>query len=320
MVSERSPSIPRRAPPGGLALSLLGMTVVPAPVPGASGDLAVLQRLRRARAAGVTTFDVAGSAEPARAERLLGQAFPEPDPDLVVIVGRRLEDLVRRDDRDRKDPLGGDGARDRLLRSLEDSRHRLSPLAIRLVEWTGEVPEDLSSNDALGADGSAPRFVHRIGSGAPPPSSQEPSRGAQWFSGPLSLLDAARAGPLEALARERPVAFLARDVMAGGRLDGTHGTTSMVDRGPGAEPPRLRDLEVEFAPVLRLAYLTERRTRTLGQAAVQFATHWPWVASALVPLPTADRLDEILGSFTADPLSEAELAQVPRRVGHRPGG
>src|SRR5208282_5673381 len=143
MAPAPSSQIPRRTiPPAGPTLSVLGMTVIPALTPGASGDRAVVERLRQARRAGVTTFDVAGSVEPARSERLLAQAFPQPDEDLVVIVGRRVEDLVYRAGPDERAPAGADGARERLVRSLEDSGRRLAPHGVRVVEWSGRyLPE-----------------------------------------------------------------------------------------------------------------------------------------------------------------------------------
>jgi aryl-alcohol dehydrogenase-like predicted oxidoreductase len=312
MGREPTSSIPQRATAfEGLTVSLLGLTVVPAPIPGPSGDLAVVERLRRARAAGVTTFDVGDSHEPARSERLLRQAFPDPDPAIVVIVGRRIDDLVRREGTDGRPSDGSDGVRERLSRSLDDSRRRLAPLALRILEWSGDLVPDLAPTPPGDSPAGSPLMFRRLRPDGTGDAGADPPPGRPLFvSGALSLLDHRALPFVETAMRHRPLSFLARDPFSGGRLDGTRASMSGVDRGPGQEPPRLRDLEMEYAPVLRLAFLTERRTRTLAQSALLYAAQWPWVASVLVPLPTADRLDEVLRTFETPPLTGEEVRKA----------
>jgi aryl-alcohol dehydrogenase-like predicted oxidoreductase len=300
--------------------------VLPPPVPGPAGDRGAVERLRRVRRAGVTTFDVAASPQPLQAERLLRAAFPDPDPDLVIIVGRQLEHLVRQEEGGRPALTSTGGVAERVRLSLEDSDRRLAPNHLGIVEWTDpHLPPGLDWAKATrGLGGEASTWLCRRWTQGEVPDpvltgelSTPPLR-----SGPLSLLDAQLVAPIEIRMRSAPIAFLARDPFAGGRLDGTRAAGSAIERGPGAGPVRLRDLEAEFAPVLRLAHLTAERRRTMAQAAILYATHWPWVVSVLAPLPTSDRLEEVLGSFQAPPLTEEELRRVdltngPRRTPDR---
>ncbi len=317
MAELSSPPIPQRKVGGsGTTLSLIGLTVVPPSVPGPSADQGVIERLRRARAAGVTTFDIAGSPQPAQAERLLGEAFVDPDPDLVLIVGRRLEDLVRPGDTRPSAPRAPDAVPERFRLSLEDSDRRLAPNWVGIVDWTDtDVPPALQRDwdRQRRADVPPPLFCHRFPAGRPVAGSGGPDQvPSRMFSGSLSLLDARLAAFVEPQAAQGPVSFLARDPFAGGRLDGTRAAASAVERGPGAGPIRLRELESEFAPVLRLAFLTQDRTRTMAQAAIRYVAHWDWVGSILVPLPSVDRLGEVLGTFGTPALSDEEIRQIPR--------
>jgi hypothetical protein len=233
----------------------------------------------------------------------------------VVIVGRRMEDLVRPGDTRPLAPRIPDAASERFRLSLEDSGRRLAPNRVGIVEWTDpEIPPALTKEgDREGpADVRPPLFCHRLPGGRPVagPERPDPHR-SRLFSGPLSLLDARLAEFMGTQVVSGPVSFLARDPFAGGRLDGTRAAASAVERGPGAGPMRLRELESEFAPVLRLAFLTEGRTRTMAQAAIRYAAHWEWVGSVLVPLPSVDRLPEVLRTFATPALSTEEIRRIP---------
>jgi aryl-alcohol dehydrogenase-like predicted oxidoreductase len=315
MPPGESTSIPQhQVSPLGPRLSLLGITVLPPPTPGPAGDRSVVERLRRARGAGVTTFDVADSPDPRQAERLLSLAFPLPDPDLTVIVGRRLEDLVRPGESGSRGSSAVGGVSERLRATLEESDRRLAPNHLGIVDWTDrDLPAGLDwENATRDLSGDSPPWIGRRIT----PETDLTSLPRERFpclgilSGNLSLLDT-RLVPLIGAQEGREVeTVLVRDPFAGGRLDGSRWVGSAVARGPDAGPIRLRDVQAEFEPVLRLAYLTEGRQRTLAQAALRYAGHWPWVGSILVPLPTSDRLAEVLGAFATPPLTEAEIQRV----------
>jgi aryl-alcohol dehydrogenase-like predicted oxidoreductase len=301
---------------GGPPFSLLGITVVPPLVPGTGADRSVVERLHRARSAGVTTFDAAASPDRPRAERLLTEAFPEPDARLVIIVGRRQEDLVRPEGGPTSGFDTGPTFLDRWRRSIEMSQRRLTPNRVGVVEWLdAALPASLNGEretlTQLGAPGLClcRRWIPDAAAPAPVPGEPPAPR---LLSGGFSLLDPRAARSLGKESEVAELSFLARDPFAGGRLDGTRSSTMAVERGPGAGPIRLRDLEAEFGPVLRLGFLTEGRQRTMAQAAIRYASGWPWVGSVLVPLPTAERLEEILGTFAVPPISDQELGQLER--------
>ncbi|MCI4365137.1 MAG: hypothetical protein L3K10_03630 [Thermoplasmata archaeon] len=314
-------SIPtRQIVGGGPRVSLLGMTVTVPSIPSPVADRSIVERLRTSRRAGVSTFDVAGAVQPDRAERLVAQAFPQPDSDLVVIVGRTRDDLVPQDEDQRRSVPRESSAVDRLRFSLEGSRRRLHPHGPGVVEWISSAndPPTLRGPAPLGPASTASvlwfRNIDDLGPDSPvfPEGGHDPLR----VAGALSLLEPRLVRRFEDPDRGASVSVLARDPFAGGRLDGTRFSHGGLERSPDRGPTRLRDLESEFAPVLGLAFLTEGRHRTLAQTALRYSAHWPWVASVLVPLPSADRIVEVLGTFGTPVLTEEEL----RRLDRRPAG
>jgi hypothetical protein len=130
------------------------------------------------------------------------------------------------------------------------------------------------------------------------------------FSGVLSLLEPGLVTAFEAGGSPPPARLIARDPFAAGRLDGSRFAATGSLSGPEAGPIDVRSLHDEFDPVVRLAFLTEGRRRTLAQTAVQFVLHWPWVASVVVPLPTPERFDDVLGFAARPPISREELARL----------
>ncbi len=108
----------------------------------------------------------------------------------------------------------------------------------------------------------------------------------------------------------RPRGWVVHDVFSNGRLDGS-ALAGLGYRSTLLAPPTgIRDLRATFEPVLALGYLTEHRDRTLAQAALRFCLAWPWVVTAVVPLPDPPRFDEILGYAQSPPLTAAELARA----------
>ena len=302
--------IERRAVPGSTTrFSSVTISVDPATAsPPATQDRTVTL-LRRARERGVTTFDVADVAFPAAAERLLRTAFPEPDPELGVIVGRSVETLAR----------GGsvgphpneEGALAEALEvSLQESQRRLGEVRVVALEWS--VPPSVSarrgspsaSRPAWPRDAKVLRILRSSS-----PTREDDESPPQLIADEFSLLDTR-------WARERPdlspttAGLVARNPFASGRLDGSRFAVDAGLRPAGVGPIDLRRLHEEFDPVLQLGFLTRERRRTLAQAALRFVLAWPWVTTAVVPLPTPERLGELL-SFTETPeLSEEELVQL----------
>lgn len=305
----------RPVPGTRLRASPIGVRVVPSAQKNPESDSGAARLLVRARALGITTFDVGRGPEAARAERILATAFPEPDESLLILVRRAAADLADGDVGSGRRPAASLDAR--LRRSLDESESRLGSLPVGLLVWDGggrSPPEpDVTRSllDALVDDGRVGGWAEQVRDARSVPSGgAPPSPVSNALSGPLSMLDRGLLPPLETRAAVGPLAFFAEDPLGAGRLDGSRFDRPLVDRGPGTPPASLAELHREFDPVLRLGFLTAGRRRTLAQAALQFVLRWPWVASALVPMPPADRLAEITGVASSPPLSDDEVERV----------
>lgn len=305
----------RRIPGISTTVSLLGIAIDPPSVGSPAKDRAATASLRRARERGITTFDLPRSGSIARAERLIGAAFPEPDPALLFILRRSGSPSVT--------PRGSTGETSHeptdLVQALEVTLpgevHRLGRHGSVMVDFDagGAPPErireaarilDRQWNERLIAGWSLHRRLE--GGGPFTDSGEEPPA----LSVELSLLDLSCLGPLAERASRGPLGVLVRDPFSGGRLDGTRFAATLGERGPRSAPPDVRSLHAEFDPVLRLGFLTRGRRRTLAQAALLFLFRWPWVASVLVPLPRPERWEEILGASSARPLDATELQEL----------
>jgi aryl-alcohol dehydrogenase-like predicted oxidoreductase len=314
MTSPQPPPIERRAVKGtARSLSVLSISVDPPAVAPPAADARTVALLRRSRERGVTTFDVAGARFPERAERLIASAFPTADPKLEVIVGRSIESLRAAPGSDREHTPDAT-ILSALNDSLEQSRRRLAPAPVSILEWTSESGD---RSDGAGG-GAAPSLTGVNAPGLlwvvrlPPAASGLPSTTSRppLFAGSLSILENKVALLFERPERDPAAGLIARDPFANGRLDGSRFPAGGMPGGPGERPLDLRQLHHEFDPILRLGFLTEGRRRTLAQAALRFVLGWPWVVTSVVPLPSPERFDEILGYGSTPPLSEGELTRL----------
>ena len=302
-----------------LVASPIGLRLLSAPRAGLEADPGAARLLVRARALGITTFDVGRGAEAARAERILAAAFPRPDESLLVIARRSATDLANGDARS-----GGIAAPSdldaRLRRSLEESASRLRSLTIGLLVWdrvaSGAPGPDPTRSflDGLVSEGRIGGWAEQVRVSRSLTSEPGASgRGTGVYSGPLSVLERGLLAPLEARAADGPLSFFAEDPLGAGRLDGSRFEQPLADRGPSTPPVGIAELHREFDPVLRLGFLTARGGRTLAQAALQFVLRWPWVSSALVPVPRAERLAEIASVAASAPLDDDEVQRILAR-------
>ncbi len=304
----------RRTPLGrSYSVSPFAWSLDPGPGAASLTSESVVRQLRRARDRGITTFDLVESRYPVVAEGRLGAAFPAHDPDLVTILRCDPTSMVA------AKPGPGTPLAGRIGSALDASKARLGGASQIVVEWTGPLDPKSPGKDALEALEDLRREGEILDVAVPAALSEETSdrRGARsgpLLSGPFSLLHPDPAARMPEGSQEPTVSWIARDVFAGGRLDGT---AVAARAGPGAGPPvppSLRTLEAEFQPVLELGFLTSRRQRTLAQAALHFVLRWPWVVVASIPFPVPERWEELLAVGRSTPLSDEEVRGVFERA------
>ncbi len=308
----------RRPVPGTpFEVSTLGLELDPDPVAPPAAARQFVSRLREARSRGITLFDLARARVPARAERLVASAFPEPDPEIIVRVGRGTSPATPHHSPGRPPrEEGALGGVDRLRASLAETRARLGANHRLLVEVHLEAATRLPAGPFLRAvEELAQRKEIASWSLYFEPSAEVPGAEVEGIevsqlSTELSLLDPTLVRALDDRAASHPTTVFARGPFAGGRLDGTRFATDLSERRTSAGPVDVRTLRAEFAPVLRLGFLTAGRQRTLAQAAIQYLLTRRWVVSVLVPVPRPERWTEILATAEAPSLSTEQVAGI----------
>ncbi len=296
---EMSPLVPRRRPfpTSPFELSILTLQLGPVRGPADIGPLRAA--VRRARASGITTFDLTEGPEPGVAESVLRAAFPPGDAEVVVIL-----------------PAGPAAPRAATVPGLETAPSRL-PGAGR-PEEAGTFPRlyEVSSRAAPGLPGREPAVppTHRVIRCR----SAEEAEAIAGVPGPLLA-----AGPLSLLQHDLPTtvaagrdptsfAWIARDPFAGGRLDGSRFAVPRFAGGPVPAPATVRQLGSELESVLPFAFLARPGQRTLAQAAIRFPLAHRYVASVVIPVPAPERWEEIVGFEASAALSEDEVARAAR--------
>ncbi len=309
-------SLGRRSPVGlTRSLSAVAWSLDPGPDARDGPTAATIGELRRARALGITTFDLGTARVPGIAEIALGRAFPERDPEIVTILPlstRRLAPSVAARD--------GASLDETVRAALSASAERLAGAGQIVVEWQADSPDPARPDRAFEALESLRREGHLVGVATerlPRPAQERegPSRPPGLRAGSFSLLQPGLATAPDGPAGTTTPSWIARDVLAGGRLDGTAFSLPSPRLRGGTPPSSIRALESEFEPVRRLAFLTSGGRRTLAQAALRFVLAWPWVATASIPVPAPERLDEIARAGESPPLSPEEVARVLAATG-----
>ncbi|MFY9716918.1 MAG: hypothetical protein WAK40_03160 [Thermoplasmata archaeon] len=308
--------VPQRIAPGAnYSLSEVTISIDP-PGPAAPGWASMaVPLLQKARSVGVTTFDLTGASPAALAEEIFLRAFPYRDPELVAIVGYGERATPR--PRGLSRSASGSGAP--ADPPIEGTLGRLGDRCRTIVEWSPPErsgPEALRIPEPLVAMHGDGRILDVV----VPYAAREVAGPAPFRSGPLSLLDLEIVNSVR--RGELPTGFslIARDVFASGSLDGSLLAGSPLSRGPAEPPPSLGTLHARLNPILRLGFLTHGTGRTLAQTALRFALHWPWVRSAVVPLPSPERFGTLFGAARGPELSEEEIDRigVERPAARRP--
>lgn len=265
----------------------------------------VSRSLRTCWELGVRAFDIAGSTEPWTAAAILAAAFPDPPAGLFLIGPDDLE--VRPPSRTR--PAGVRSLWSDPAATASWMREVDRIVELRALPATAHDRAQLSA--ALAERRSGPRVLD-VAVRCPSVAVARavlalPSRPLAGVE--LSLLDR---GPVSDLphgpATDRRV--IARGAFAGGRLSGGGLLDGGTARGGPTPPATVRELEEAFRPVVALAFLTERRARTLAQAAVQYLLAQPSVLLVSVDLPPVERLREIVALDGAAPLRDEEFARL----------
>ncbi len=300
----------RRVPGLDRPVSVLGVSLAPlveGPPDRALGA-PTIGFLRRARALGIRVYDVdAGDATPA-AERALAAAFPEPDPELVV-----MGSLASRAAAVPDVPLST---------TLEEFRHRLGGHPIGIL-W---VPEGrLGRLRARRAELDELRRQGRIGAWGVafdrPESVTEFVARGEWtgpalFRAPYDLLEPRAGRALLARLEGTDGRLVATDPHAQGLLDG-----SLLE--PGAplppSPTERRAFEAVARRLIRLRPFTAGGARTLPEAAVQFAIAPPEVACTVLRTRRPELLETSVRALARPPLTRELLDRSLPDPGE-PGG
>ncbi|MGB6501794.1 MAG: hypothetical protein WBG19_10460 [Thermoplasmata archaeon] len=299
--------VPQRSSPSGrYSVSAISLALPrSSPVSPSWASIAV-PSLRRARALGVTSFVLGGSERPGIAEEAFMQAFPDRDPDLVVIVRVGGASTARpRDGPPERSPPPELPRTDAAIQRLS-ARYRV------LVDWdppsedSRRPADSIDELEDLRTSGRLLDLAVRLRPGDDADVRSEHT----LRSGPLSLLDVNAANAVRRGTPPSGFAFIARDVFAQGALDGSWIDSAGPLRGPATPPPDMAELHARLDPILRLGFLTQARSRTLAQAALEFVLRWRWVLTAVVPLPAPDRLAPLLRPVPDIGFSEEELARL----------
>lgn len=314
-----APKVPeRRVPNRSISLSEIGLALDPDVTAPPRTDGAAIRVLQLARAHGVTTYDLAGARHPARAEQLLVAAFPRADNGLRI-VGGGLSESARAEAGHGRARSSADATETGALRRwVEGSNRRIAPHRISVLDVSAIV-RDRSSGGArvlpthdLVADGTVAAWTFRGPVG--PAESGGPSQGPDLLSVDSSLLRPSALADAGEWAARNDAGILVRDPLAGGRLDGTRYATGVGDRPPVGRPLDVRTLSRELGPLLRLGFLAVRGRRTLLQSAMRYLLDEPRVVSILVPVPSPERLDELLRSVEVPALTPEERDRVARTL------
>ncbi len=289
----------------GSSFELCGLTfTVPTD---AMSSIGVVERLRRARAAGFTTFDTVGSAAPEAAEASLARAFPGGDPAIVVLApttsraaeGSAVDGPPGHPPEPARAPRRGPAD----LPVATGLRHLYARAPRRPIDRA--TPADPTRPSGLGTLTVLDcRSVEDLQA-----ASREPT--PRVLSGPCSLLAPELLAAAESTFGAREFAWIARDPFAGGRLDGSR-YRAAPGFPPRARPVSVRELEDDFAQVAPFGFLALPHRRTLAQAALWFAVDRPPVVTTVLDLPAADRWDELVGFDRSPPLrpDERERAEA----------
>lgn len=274
--------------------------------------------LRAARDLGVTLFDTAGTDGDGRGEALLAEAFSGRRDELVYSTKAGDHPRGHRRPRGRREPAH-DWSPASLRRACEASLRRLRTDRIDVYQLQGPSMEAIESDELfealedLVAEGKLRSYGVALGTRTGPRDEglrAMRDRGISSAQIVHSILDQDRGRALIAEARQDDVGLFVRAPHDAGMLEGKY--TPETTFPPGDERARRPRswLTEGLQKVATLAFLTEDRPYTLGQAALKWLLAEPLVMSALPGIYGREQLEEFAGAPDLPDLGDEDLRRV----------
>ena len=277
---------------------------------------------RRAFDLGITFFDTADTYGNGKGEKLLAEALGDVRDNVVIATKGGYDFYTHGKDRQGQKEIPQDWSPPYVRRAVEGSLRRLDTDRIDVYQLHNAKMDALMRDDLfdelerLKAEGKLRVYGVALG----------PAIG--WKDEGLYVVERRGCGVLHTIynmfeqdpgrdffpvARERGAGVLVRVPHSSGMLEGKYTKVTVFSENDHRRHRTREWLEEGLRKLETLAFLTEGRGRTIGQAALQFILSEPSVASTLPNIYDEDQLVEFAEApdtpeFTADEL--ARVAQL----------
>jgi len=286
---------------------------------GIDDDRRGMELLRKAYDSGVTFFDTADTYGQGKGETILADALGDVRDRIVIATKFGYDFYNYTGERDGHKELPQDFSPEHITFAVEESLRRLRTDYIDVYQihnprmWAVCRDELFQTLDELKAAGKIRSYGAALG----------PANG--WEAEGLALLQDREIATLQiiynileqdpgrnliAAAEQRGVSVFVRVPHSSGLLEGKY-TAETTFPSTDHRSHRPREWLTEGLQKLeKLAFLSDRTGRTIGQAAIQFVLNSPAVASVLPNIYDAEQLAEFVGAPDTPALSEDELANI----------
>ncbi len=285
---------------------------------GDHGDDDAIRLLHAALDRGITLFDTADRDGDGRVESILGRAFRDRRDRVVLATKVGYDWQNFEPTRARQRAMPQDFRPIAIRAAVENSLRRLGGDVIDICELhhaPRRVLEDDAVRDVLDAlvrEGTVRAFGAAIPNGARPGDGRRLIRSKRLplLDVEISILDHGPGVELAGLAQAAGVCVIARRPHTWGLLEGKYTLeTTFPPSDPRAHLTREWLLE-GLRRVDTLGFLADGRPWTLGQASLRWVMDRPGVASVVVPIHSADQLDEFAATPGLPPLDDDDLARI----------
>ncbi len=285
---------------------------------GDRGDDDAIRLLHAALDRGITLFDTADRDGYGRVERILGRAFRDRRDRVVLATKVGYDWQNFEPTRAHKRAMPQDFRPIAIRAAVENSLRRLGGDVIDICELhhaPRRVLEDDAVRDVLDAlvrEGTVRAFGAAIPDGARPGDGRRLIRSKRLalLDVEISILDHDPGVELAGLAQAAGMCVIARRPHAWGLLEGKY---TIETTFPPSDPRAhlTREWLVEgLRRVDTLGFLADGRPWTLGQASLRWVMDRPGVASVVVPIHSADQLDEFAMTPDLLPLDDGDRARI----------